>query len=124
MVRSTFTYHFASKGDEIVLVIIDKNEGAMSVTNDIENVVELIVAETGNDDVWQMPKIAKDSDGIYDEIIMSTSQECGGVAQFLPCRTKSEEFAIDVVLGRRKNCGQSPIAAAMVKRMVKMSEKE
>ena len=123
MVKATFTYHFVSDGNETVLVIVDKNEGCMSVTNDAEAVIELIVAETENDDVWKMPKIARDSDGIYDEIIMETSQEFGGSAKFLPCRTRSEDFAINVVVDRKKNNGKSAIGAAMVKMMAGMNEK-
>lgn len=122
MVKSTFTYHFTSKGDEIVLVIIDKNEGGMSVTNDMENVIELIVAETENDEIYNMPIVARDSDGIYDEVIMKTSREFGGSAQFLPCRTNSEDLAVDIVIDRRKNNGKSAIGAAMVKMMVEMKE--
>jgi ribosomal protein S11 len=119
MVRSTFTYHFKSKGDDTVLVIIDKNEGKMSVTNDMENVIEFIVKETGNNDIYDMPIIACDSDGIYDEILIRE----GGAAQFLPCRTKNEDFAAEIAIDRRKNNGKSVIGAAMVKMMAQMNKK-
>lgn len=63
--RSNFNYTFDKVEGVPFLCIVDENRGAMSVTNDIENVVESIIAEEK-----QLPKecliIYCDSDGIWD----------------------------------------------------------
>jgi hypothetical protein len=97
MVRSTFTYYFKSKGDDTVLVILDNNEGCMSLTNDMESAVAYISAVV-EEDVYDMPIVARDSDGIFDEIFIKPGEN----AQFLPLRTKDEDEAIERAIERRR----------------------
>ena len=65
--RSDFTYHTREINGTSVLVIIDLDQGGMSVTNNVEAVVKSIAAELGPV-VYRMPIIYKDSMGIYDGI--------------------------------------------------------
>lgn len=63
MARAEYTF----KLDEInqLIVIEDQNTGGMSVTNDIENVVEAI-AEKANIDPLDYVVIYKDTNGLWD----------------------------------------------------------
>ena len=65
--RSDFTYHTREINGTSVLVIIDLDQGGMSVTNNVEAVVKSIAAELG-EDIYKRPIIYKDSMGIYDGI--------------------------------------------------------
>ena len=65
--RSDFTYHTREVNGTSVLVIIDLDQGGMSVTNNVEAVVKSIAAELG-EDIYKKPIIYKDSMGIYDGI--------------------------------------------------------
>lgn len=65
--RSDFTYHTREVNGTSVLVIIDLDQGGMSVTNNVEAVVRSIAAELG-EHIYKKPIIYKDSMGIYDGI--------------------------------------------------------
>jgi len=65
--RSDFTYHTREANGTSVLVIIDLDQGGMSVTNNVEAVVKSIAAELG-DNIYKMPIIYRDSMGTYDGI--------------------------------------------------------
>jgi hypothetical protein len=65
--RSDFTYHTRESNGTSVLVIIDLDQGGMSVTNNVESVVKSIAAELG-ENTYKMPIIYRDSMGIYDGI--------------------------------------------------------
>jgi hypothetical protein len=65
--RSDFTYHAREANGTSVLVIIDLDQGGMSVTNNVEAVVKSIAAELG-DNIYKMPIIYRDSMGTYDGI--------------------------------------------------------
>lgn len=65
--RSDFTYHTREANGTSVLVIIDLDQGGMSVTNNVEAVVNSIAAELGVN-IYKMPIIYRDSMGTYDGI--------------------------------------------------------
>lgn len=65
--RSDFTYHTMESNGTSVLVIIDLDQGGMSVTNNVEAVVKSIAAELG-ENTYKMPIIYRDSTGTYDGI--------------------------------------------------------
>ncbi len=62
MIKSDFNYYISNG----VLAIEDQNLGRMSVTNDMENVLEYIKNELND----KMPNLIvyKDSDGIWDGV--------------------------------------------------------
>lgn len=74
--RSDYSYHVRRDGERPVIVIVDLNVGGMSVTNNIDAVVEDVCESTG-----LMPGeaeiIYRDSDGIYDGVF-----ESGGAGSF------------------------------------------
>lgn len=65
--RSDFTYHTRESKGTSVLVIIDLDQGGMSITNNVEVVVKSIAAELG-ESTYKMPIIYRDSEGTYDGI--------------------------------------------------------
>lgn len=86
-VKADFTYEVRDE----VLCIKDLNLGKMSVTNDIENVVEWIRKLKG----WSREKmlatriVYKDSQGMYDG-----AQYYGVYVAFIPLRKESLEEAV------------------------------
>lgn len=65
--KSDFTYHTTKAGGIDILVIIDLDQGGMSVTNNAEAVVRSIAAELG-ESIYERPIIYRDSAGTYDGI--------------------------------------------------------
>lgn len=63
--KAQFIYKTGTFKGEKWLLIVDKNQGAMSVTNDIENVVEDI-AEYEGIDPFEYQIIYRDSEGHWD----------------------------------------------------------
>lgn len=65
--RSDYAYHFVEFDGVKVLVIIDLDQGGMTVTNNVENVVMAIADEVG-EDILNQPIVYRDSQGIFDGI--------------------------------------------------------
>ncbi|MDD3230533.1 MAG: hypothetical protein PHE09_15140 [Oscillospiraceae bacterium] len=65
--KSDFTYHTTKARGIDILVIIDLDQGGMSVTNNVEAVVRSITAELG-ESIYERPIIYRDSAGTYDGI--------------------------------------------------------
>lgn len=66
-VRSDYTYRIEEADGLRVLIIIDLDRGDMSVTNNIETVMELIAEDLGKE-IYTQPIIYRDSMGIFDGI--------------------------------------------------------
>ncbi len=96
---SDFIFHVRKDGKRPVIVIEDLNQGRMSVTNNIEAVVETVCAAaeltSGDAEI-----IYRDSDGVYDGIY-----EHGGVLHFYALarlrRIKDENEAVAAALSDR-----------------------
>lgn len=65
--KSDFTYRINTSQGKPVLVITDLARGGMSVTNNIEAIVQSIAAEIG-ERVYTMPIVYRDSMGQYDGV--------------------------------------------------------
>lgn len=65
--KSDFTYRINTSQGKPVLVITDLDRGGMSVTNNIEAIVQSIAAEIG-ERVYTMPIVYRDSMGRYDGV--------------------------------------------------------
>lgn len=65
MAKAKYTHQTDKAGDIDLLIIEDLNTGAMSVTNDIENVVDEIAISDGLN-VKNHLIVYKDTDGIWD----------------------------------------------------------
>lgn len=63
--RANFSFRIGTYKTKKWLLIVDKNSGGMSVTNDIENVVDDISAHVGIDPL-EYRIIYKDSEGRWD----------------------------------------------------------
>jgi hypothetical protein len=83
--RSDYTWRLAEPD---VIVILDKNLGGLSVTNDADNVVQDLV-EAGND-VDKLHLVYRDSIGRYDLMITARGKFDG----FAPLGTKDEDKAV------------------------------
>lgn len=82
-----------------VIAIIDRHNGAMSVTNDAENVVAALYQSHRNLVNWDHARIIYlDTEGIWDEL----RQRNGIFIGFGALRTTKMETAIHLVEGRRE----------------------
>lgn len=100
-VAADYEYHINQERGTPVLVIVDLNQGGMSVTNDIEAVVHGIAREVG-DLVWGMPIIYRDSEGNYDgvdghDIMMGLS-----VGLFYSLDATDEDEAVQAAIKRER----------------------
>ena len=99
--ESDFTYRITS-GSNPVLVIIDLNQGGMSVTNNMKAVIAEIAADVGVDRrLLVMPIIYRDSEGFFDGVNLSLN----GSVSFYPIipgqRLTNEQEAIQAVTQRK-----------------------
>ena len=65
--KSDYTFHTRESQGVTVLVIIDLDQGGMSVTNNAEAIVMSIASKLGTG-IYRKPIIYRDSDGTYDGI--------------------------------------------------------
>jgi hypothetical protein len=84
MLRSKFSANMIHG----VVVIVDANEGHMSVTNDIENVVAYLAMQF---DLVNAPVVYRDSMGGYDGVKVQDGKSFAG---FVPMRCLSTHEAI------------------------------
>ena len=73
MSRSDYKYHIRHKNKQHFILIEDENKGRVSVTNNIENVVEEIATMEGINPV-EFHIVYRDSDGTWDGYNFSTKQ--------------------------------------------------
>ena len=107
MVGGHFSFYIRSYGNDTALVVIDDNQGGMSVTNDMENVLRYIAIKlSGNSnfphtavcaDNYSMPIIYKDSNGVYDGVRMVDEK-----AEFILLQERDEDIAIQKMVERMK----------------------
>lgn len=102
--RADFTYHISDN----VLVIEDKNLGRMSVTNDIENVIDDIIAEQLTLGLCgfvlgRAPQVViyRDSDGQYDGVRWDLFRLGVNVFYSLSSRDETEAVEKATVIWRR-----------------------
>jgi len=107
--RSDYTYRFdqcadsvLAAGEKPVLIIIDLDQGGMSVTNNIEAVLEQIAAKMNVSSYFLAhsgPIVYRDSDGNYGGVRIDGS----GTVRFYPLATRrhvtSETEAIELARG-------------------------
>lgn len=90
MTKSDYTYEKQTHKGIPYILIEDLNQGGMSVTNDMENVLQQIAKELKTS-LDSTIIIYKDSDGVYDGVY-TTQNKVG----FILLRTKSIPMAITV----------------------------
>lgn len=92
--RSSFTFNLTERSGIKFIVIVDNNVG-VSVTNNIENIIQYI-SEEENIDISEFVIIYKDSEGVWDGFNPITQD-------FIVISAESEEDAIENFTSNRVN---------------------
>jgi len=89
--RSSFNYHFTSRGGRDILVIVDNNQG-LSVTNNIENIIQYLIERTESTiPINNLLTIYKDTESTYDGFDFETMS-------FISLQEISEEDALESIV--------------------------
>ena len=86
MIKSAYTFETI---DDNLIIIYDLNNGGMSVTNDIENVIAELKSNLGN--ICESVIVYQDSDGFFDGIAL---KEDGSFSHFYSLSTSNKLQAI------------------------------
>jgi hypothetical protein len=99
-----------------LLYIVDENKGNKSVTNDIENVLEVIresfknIARMKHFSLMKFTIIYRDTDGHWDGIKLANDK----FLCFYPLRTDSFKYAASMALGQLDNAEQETIMQYLI----------
>lgn len=102
MRKSSFSYEVIDG----VLCLIDLNEGGMSVTNDIENVLSEVYfnERRSQPGLYKLPIVYRDSDGTWDGVSMRN-----GEADFIPIHSSDCMSAIIQIKKHWQRCSSNDL---------------